>query len=55
MEALAATARSFAVRPSALLRIEDPVLALSFDLAAAARLLQGTTEQDAGDVNRIEL
>lgn len=38
MEALAVTARKFHQRPSALLDIRDPLLALNFDLAAAAVL-----------------
>lgn len=38
MTALVLTARQFKQRPSALLGIADPVLALNLDLAAAARL-----------------
>jgi hypothetical protein len=37
---LALTAEKFACRPSDLVRLEDGVLALDFDLAAAARLLE---------------
>jgi hypothetical protein len=36
---LAATAQKFGCRPSDLVCLRDPVLALDFDLAAAARLL----------------
>jgi hypothetical protein len=36
---LAVTAHRFGCRPSELVRLRDPVLALDFDLAAAARLL----------------
>ncbi|HWE50465.1 MAG TPA: hypothetical protein VG273_11770 [Bryobacteraceae bacterium] len=36
MEALAVTARTFRVRPSELLAIEDRMLALNLDLAAMA-------------------
>ncbi len=35
MQALVATARCFHARPSALMAIEDPVLALAIDLAGA--------------------
>jgi hypothetical protein len=38
MVPLVATAQRFHQRPSALLAIADPVLALNFDLAAAAVL-----------------
>jgi hypothetical protein len=36
---LAVAAQKFGCRPSELVRLRDPVLALDFDLAAAARLL----------------
>lgn len=36
---LAITAQRFGCRPSSLVVIRDPVLALDFDLAATARLL----------------
>jgi hypothetical protein len=36
---LAMAAQQFGARPSALVGLDDPVLALDFDLAAAARLL----------------
>ncbi len=36
---LAVAAQKFGCRPSDLVRLRDPVLALDFDLAAAARLL----------------
>lgn len=37
---VAAAAEKFACRPSRLVGLEDPVLALDFDLAAAARLME---------------
>ncbi len=37
---VAITAERFACRPSSLVGLRDPVLALDFDLAAAARLLE---------------
>ena len=37
---LALAAQKFACRPSSLVLLSDPVLALDFDLAAAARLLE---------------
>ena len=37
---VAITAERFAYRPSWLVGLRDPVLALDFDLAAAARLLE---------------
>jgi len=37
---VAITAERFACRPSRLVGLHDPVLALDFDLAAAARLLE---------------
>lgn len=36
---LAVTAQKFGCRPSDMVRLRDPLLALEFDLAAAARLL----------------
>lgn len=36
---IAVAAEKFGARPSALVGLRDPVLALDFDLAAAARLL----------------
>jgi hypothetical protein len=36
---IAVAAQKFGARPSALVGLRDPVLALDFDLAAAARLL----------------
>jgi hypothetical protein len=36
---LAVTANKFSCRPSELAMVRDPVLALEFDLAAAARLI----------------
>ena len=47
MLALAATAKMFAARPSALLGIQDPVLALSFDMAAMVRLRQAAAAEPA--------
>jgi hypothetical protein len=48
MEPLIVTAKAFCQRPSTLLAIEDPMLALSFDLAAAAVLarLKREAEED---------
>ena len=37
---MAIAAQKFACRPSRLVLLRDPVLALDFDLAAAARLLE---------------
>ena len=37
---VAAAAEKFACRPSRMVGLEDPVLALDFDLAAAARLIE---------------
>jgi hypothetical protein len=37
---LAAAAEKFGCRPSQMVELRDPVLALDFDLAAAARLVQ---------------
>ena len=49
---LAITAHKFGCRPSSLVRLHDPVLALDFDLAAAGRLLElqrsAVTEMDGG-------
>jgi hypothetical protein len=45
MLALAATGQRFGTRPSALLAIEDPVLALAVDLAAAATLAQAEKDR----------
>jgi hypothetical protein len=41
---VAITAERFASRPSRLVGLDDPVLALDFDLAAAARLLERERE-----------
>lgn len=38
MTALAVTAKTFGQRPSALLGVNDPVLALAIDLAATVKL-----------------
>jgi hypothetical protein len=48
MEPLIATAKAFSQRPSTLLAIEDPVLALSFDLAATAVLAKLKREAEEG-------
>lgn len=50
---LVVAAKSFSIRPSDLLAIEDPVLALNFDLAAAARLQQETADVEGPVVNRV--
>ena len=47
MDAIVAAAKVFQVRPSSLLAIEDTVLALDFDLAAARRVLM--LQQEAGE------
>lgn len=45
---VAITARAFAQRPSRMLGISDPVLALDLDLAAAGRLLHHDSGADRG-------
>ena len=55
MLAILATAKQFGVRPSELLAIEDRVTALSFDLAATARLHRETQEESGETVNRVYL
>jgi hypothetical protein len=52
MLALAATAKTFGQRPSTLMRIEDPVLSLAFDLAAAARLAE-ESRRASEELNRM--
>ena len=42
-------AQKFGSRPSSLAVIRDPVLALDFDLAAAARLLMAERGEPAGE------
>lgn len=46
---LAIAAQKFGSRPSAMALIRDPVLALDFDLAAAARLLLAEREAPSPD------
>jgi len=46
---LAMAAQKFGSRPSSLAVIRDPVLALDFDLAAAARLLMAERGEPAGE------
>lgn len=46
MWAVLATAKLFSCRPSELMAIEDPVLALAFDLAAAARVIRGAKDEE---------
>ena len=53
MLAIVATAKAFSIRPSDLMAIDDPVLALNFDLAAAVRLRESAEEEP--DVNRLDL
>jgi len=55
MLAVVATAKEFGVRPSELLAIEDPVVSLSFDLAAAVRLHRETEEESGETVSRTYL
>ncbi len=45
MLAVVATAKQFSIRPSELMAIEDPVLALGFDMAATVRLQQQLKEE----------
>ena len=49
---MALTARTFGQRPSGLLGIEDKVLALAVDLAAAVRLNQPAEEADGERLER---
>jgi len=53
MLALIATAKTFGVRPSSLLGMEDSVLSLAFDLAAAARVIEESGDKQG--VNRVYL
>lgn len=55
LTAIAATAERFGSRPSELLAIADPVLALMVDLAAAARLNKAAEETPEPGVRRINL
>ena len=56
MLAVAATAKQFGVRPSALMVIRDEVLALSFDLAAAVKLHRAIEEDGGGaEIKRVYL
>ncbi len=52
MIAVAVTAMDFGQRPSALMRISDPVTALDFDCAARLRLLE---LRDGRKVERVYL
>jgi len=54
MLAVVATAKAFSIRPSELMAIDDPVLALNFDLAATVRSRELLAEQEP-PVNRMEL
>jgi len=54
MVALVATAKTFSCRPSELLAIEDPVLALAVDLAGAQRLMSEAGEQGQAASERVE-
>ena len=49
MVALAVTAKTFGTRPSALLAMEDPMLALELDLAAALALERERQESASSD------
>ncbi len=55
MLAVIAAAKQFSVRPSELLAIEDPVLALNFDLAATVRLQQEIASDGPEHVDRVYL
>ena len=55
---VAQTARMFGQRPSSLMRMTDPVLALAFDLAAAERLAAADADAldpDGGQRRIVEL
>ena len=47
MWALALTAKTFSSRPSELLAVDDPVVALMVDLAAAKLLLSPAKEEES--------
>jgi hypothetical protein len=47
-----ATAKLFSTRPSTLMAMEDPVLALAFDLAATQRALE--MRDDGGNKGPVE-
>jgi hypothetical protein len=51
---LAVIAHEFGQRPSGLLGIEDPVLAVNFDAAGLARLIMARGEAEETGVERIE-
>lgn len=51
---MAIAAKEFGQRPSDLLAIEDPLLALAFDLAALERLVEMRQEALEGPVKREE-
>ncbi len=53
MLAVVATAKQFSLRPSELLGIEDPVLALNFDMAATTRLQQEIEGDGPERVDRV--
>ena len=54
---VAAAAEKFACRPSRMVGLEDPLLALDFDLAAAARLMDreraalAQTREERGEID----
>lgn len=53
MGAVVTTAKLFSCRPSSLLRIEDPWVALAFDLAAAKTALEATSGAERHVTERI--
>jgi hypothetical protein len=53
MIVLTATAKLFSQRPSSLLGVSDPVLALAIDLAAAERALELQSSEHQGPVEQI--
>ena len=53
MDPVVMAAQLFSVRPSALMAIEDPVLALEFDLAAAQKLLEWKKGEDSEPAERL--
>jgi hypothetical protein len=55
MLAIVATAKAFGQRPSELVGIEDPVVALNFDMAAVVRLNEELHHGDAEGTEKVYL
>ncbi len=55
MLAVVATAKTFSLRPSELLGIEDEVLALAFDFAAAMRVQREESQRGDAETQRVFL